>query len=94
MTNYLLKLYEERGVILKSRKDKEDIQEIKEKFGEVRMENNDQTSSSNVSVDTRFTSMNKKEYMIGREKYECAEVLFKPAICGKKDGNFYYLLDF
>jgi hypothetical protein len=51
VTSHLFKLYEERDVMLTSRKDKRHIQEIKEKFGEVRMTNNDETSSSDISAE-------------------------------------------
>ncbi len=90
LTNYLIQLFRKRGVMLTSVKDKKDAQEIKEKFCEVRMKNEDQTSSSHSLAYRKFISRNQKLYAIGDEKYDCCEILFQPEIIGRKDGNFFY----
>lgn len=84
LTEFLVKILDEKGIHLSSTTEKEIVKDIKEKLCYVSLdyEKDFKDSSKTGSADTKYELPDGDEIVIGSERFRCPEVLFKPSLIG------------
>ncbi|KAN0050670.1 hypothetical protein ACTA71_003815 [Dictyostelium dimigraforme] len=99
ITDYLIKILEERGYLITTT-IAEIIRTIKEKFAFVSQDfqnNNIQRSISNYNGDNKEISYelpDGQRLIIGNERFLCSEVLFQPSILGNESPGIHELTNY
>lgn len=90
VTNYLVKLLNQRGYALNSSADFETVREIKEKtcFVSYNPAKDEKLANETTLLDTSYRLPDKTVIKIGRERFQAAECMFNPMLAGIEDTGF------
>ena len=86
LTQYLMTLLTERGYSFTTTAEREIIRDIKEELCYVALDFDDEMerAQTTMDVDKSFELPDGNVLVVGRERFRCPEVLFRPALMGKE----------
>lgn len=85
VTDYLIKIMTERGYTFATTAEREIARDIKEKLGYIAKNYDEESSAADnfpSSIEKGYDHPNGNELILGRERFQCTEALFKPSLIG------------
>ncbi|ODM92564.1 actin [Orchesella cincta] len=85
LTDYLIRLLDEKGFYFISTAEKEVVRDMKEKLCYVALDYNQECENSKApgkSIDKTYVLPDGQEVTVGSERFVCAEALFRPSLLG------------
>lgn len=86
LTDYLMKLLNEKGISMYSSTEKEIVRAMKERISYVSMDYDKDIKecSKTGSADMKYDLPDNQEIIVGSERFRCPEIMFKPNLIGSE----------
>nr|CAD2200449.1 unnamed protein product [Meloidogyne enterolobii] len=84
LTDYLMKMLNERGYSLSTSSDRKTVEEMKEKLCYVALDFEKEMTKAASSLEKKYKSHYNELLTIGNESFRCPEALFQPSFLGMK----------
>lgn len=86
LTNYMRKILKERGITFNNHSESHIVQDIKETMTYVvaDFQGGLKESQESNACEMNYEMPDGRKILIGNERFRCPEVLFQPALCGKR----------
>ncbi|KAJ5068632.1 actin-10-related [Anaeramoeba ignava] len=80
LTEYLMRILKEKGNSFKTNNEREIVREIKEEFGYVAMDFNEEMNTKSNLIEKDYELPDGELIKIGNERFICSEILFQPSL--------------
>ncbi|KAJ5068636.1 actin-10-related [Anaeramoeba ignava] len=82
LTEYLMKLLNEKGNSFETNIEREIVRDIKEKLGYVALDFDEEMEKHQKLIETKYELPDGQIIPIGNERFRCTELLFQPSLLG------------